>query len=128
MKKLILLIVAIAFAASYAQAQKLNQDTVAKYSKKTEQVKVFDKVAADIHLNAAQSTKFTLVSTTYADKAIAVVKDTKSNRCDKIQALRQTLKDYSVEIKKILSPQQFAMLKGEREKYQFGRRFVICND
>jgi hypothetical protein len=127
MKKIILFIVA-AVAINYAQAQKLNQDTLAKYSKKTEQARVFNKVAADIHLDAAQSVKFNQISATYADKAITIVSDKKTSRCDKLDMLKQTLKEYSVKIKQVLSPEQFAMLRSEHDKHHFVRRFVTFND
>src|SRR5271170_596966 len=116
MKKLLILII-VALTANYAQAQRLNQDTLTKYSKKVEQAKVFNKVAADIHLDATQSEKFVQVSSEYSDKAIAIVKETKTVRCDKIMLLKQTLKAYVRQIKQVLSPEQLAMLKDEREKY-----------
>lgn len=115
-------------AMSYAHAQKLNRDTLAKYSRKQEQVKVFDRIAADIHLDAAQNSKFNQISSVYADKAIRIVKDEKASRCDKMEALRQTLKEYAARIKQVLTPDQFAMLKNEHEKYHFGRRFVTMSD
>ena len=128
MKKLILFIITILCAANLAHAQKLNQDTLAKYSKKTEQIRVLNKVAADIHLDATQNKKFNILSIAYADKAIAIVKNDKTSRCDKFDLLKQTLKEYTIRIKQVLSPEQFAMLKGERDKYHFGRRFITLND
>jgi hypothetical protein len=127
MKKFLVLIIT-AFTVSYGHAQKLNQDTLAKYSKKAEQLKVFSRIGADIHLNAAQSAKFNEVSVVYADKAISIVKNTKASRCDKMGMLKKTLQEYSAKIKQVITPEQFAMLKDEREKYHFGRRFVTFND
>jgi hypothetical protein len=127
MKKLLFVVIA-AVAVNYTQAQKLNQDTLAKYSKKAEQTKVFNKIVADIHLDAMQSEKFSEVSSFYTDKAIAIVKETKTAPCDKLGMLKQTLKEYMSQIKQVLSTEQLAMLKGEREKYHFGRRFVTFND
>jgi len=122
------MIITLVCVLNYAQAQKLNQDTLAKYSKKTEQAKVFNKVAVDIRLDAVQSVKFNRLSATYTDKAIAIIRNGKASRCDKFDLLRQTLKEYATQIKLVLSPEQFSLLKGEKEKYHFGRRFVTFND
>ena len=128
MKKFLVIIITMLCAANLVQAQKLNLDTLAKYSKRTEQAKVFSKIASDIHLDAAQSAKFNQLSVTYTDKAIAIIRNDKAVRCDKFDLLRQTLKEYTMQIKLILSPEQFSLLKGEREKYHFGRKFVSFND
>jgi len=127
MKKILILIL-VAFAANYVKAQKLNQDTLAKYSKKEEQLKVFSRIAKDIHLDATQSEKFSQLSEVYSNKAIAIVKESKAAPCEKLGSLKQTLKEYLIQIKQVLSPEQLAVLKGEREKYHFGRRFVTFND
>lgn len=127
MKKIITLIL-VMLTAYCCNAQKLNQDTLAKYSKKQEQTIVFNRIATDIHLTSDQNAKFNEISYTYADKAISVLKNTKSAPCDKLTVLKQILKDYSAQIKQVLSSEQFSMLKSEREKYHFGRRFVTFND
>lgn len=123
MKKFLMLVIC-ALAINYAHAQKLNQDTLAKYSKKSEQDKIFNQIAFDIHLDAAQTAKFDEISGMCCNKAIAVAKDTKTARRDKLGRLKQLLDDYLSQIKQVLSPEQFAKLKKEREKYHFGKRFI----
>ena len=114
MKKLLILVISIVSTVSFVHAQKLNKDTLAKYSKKSEQIKVFNKVAADIHLDTDQNKKFDELSATYASKAIEIIKDDKTN--------------YTIRIKQILSPDQLAMLRSERDKYHFARRFVSTDE
>ena len=128
MKKTFILIIIAALSAGFAQAQTLNKDTLDKYSQKTEQAKIFNRIAADIHLDASQSLKFNQISMVYSDKAISIIKETKTARCDKMTMLKQVLKEYFGQIKQVLSPEQIAMLKEEREKYHFGRRFVTFNE
>ena len=89
---------------------------------------MFNKVAADIHLDTDQNKKFDELSATYASKAIEIIKDDKTNRCDKLGLLKQVLKDYTIRIKQILSPDQLAMLRSERDKYHFARRFVSTDE
>lgn len=105
-------------------AQKLNKDTVAKYSDKAEQIKLFNKVAADIHLNGAQTEKFNAISTDFSGKAFAIVQNSGYTQCDKVSMLKQTLIDYRTQIREILTAGQIKLLREEVEKYKFGRRFV----
>jgi hypothetical protein len=128
MKKLLTILILAVVSINYVHAQKLNTDTLVKYSKREEQLKVFKKIAADIHLDQAQTLKFNQISAIYSDKAISVVKNDHTGNYDKMGQLRQLLKEYSEKVKQILSPEQFTMLKSEREKYHFGKRFISLSE
>lgn len=123
-----LILILFALTANYLHAQKLNQDTLTKYSQKAEQEKLFNRVAADIHLDAVQTAKFKEISGAYADKAIVIAKDPRPSWPAKLGSLKQLSSEYLARIKSLLSAGQFALLKTEREKYRFGRCFVTFSN
>lgn len=124
MKKLTLLIL-MAMAAITAKAQTVNKDTLAKYSNKDEQLKLFNLIASDIHLTASQQQQFYELSSVYADKAIAVLKTDDASRRTLMKGLRKVGEDYMAKLKVIITPAQFELMKAEREKYHFGKRFLV---
>jgi hypothetical protein len=123
MKKIIILVLTGMWLVS-VYAQTVNQDTVAKYSRKEEQLKIFNRIATDIHLDRTQQEKFNHLSGIYADKAIAVFKNNTGRR-ELMQGLRKVGEEYWDKLKVFISPAQLDLMKDEREKYHFGKRFLV---
>jgi trehalose-6-phosphate synthase len=123
MKKIAFLILTIIMAVG-AQAQTVNQDTLAKYSKKEEQLKVFNALATDIHLDKPQREQFNQLSLVYAKQAISVLGIKNNSRRQTMQALRKIGAEYYGKLKVLLTPAQLDLMKGEREKYHFVKRFL----
>lgn len=125
MKKLVFLL--LMFLTTGGYAQKLNKDTLAKYSKKEEQLKVFNKIAADIHLDASQTENFNWLCSSYSFIAFAILQNPDYSSCDKLELLKKTYKEFRVQIKHVLSVQQIEQLKVEAEKNRWGQRFITFN-
>jgi len=123
MKKIILFVLT-AMVSIAVNAQQINRDTLAKYSKRDEQLKVFNRIAEDLHLNNAQSNQFTRISTSFAGRALNMISNKTLSRHEKMQFLRKLAEDYFIQLKTFLTPLQISLLKGEREKYHPGKRFL----
>lgn len=126
MKKIILFVLT-AMVSIAVNAQQINRDTLAKYSKKEEQLKVFNRVAGDLHLDNEQSKQFTRVSTGFAGRALDLISNQTLSRHEKMQFLRKLAEDYLIQLKTFLNPRQISLLKAEREKYHPGKRFLSGN-
>lgn len=124
MKKATLLVLAAMFSIA-VKAQTINTDTLAKYSKKEEQLKIFNFIASDIHLNSSQREQYDKVSTVYASQALVVIGNKTTGRREKIQALRKIGEEYMTKLKAFMTSAQIEALKEEREKYHFGKRFLV---
>ncbi|MDR3695888.1 hypothetical protein [Mucilaginibacter sp.] len=123
MKKIVLFVLA-AMVSIAANAQQINRDTLAKYSKKEEQLKVFSQIAADVHLDDEQSKRFIGVSAGFAGRALDLINNKTLSRHEKMQFLRKLAEDYFIQLKTFLTPRQISLLKAEREKYHPGKRFL----
>ena len=123
MKKLILFVLPMLVSVA-AHAQTVNQDTLAKYNKKEEQLKVFNQIGRDAHFSHAQNEKFNQVSMVYTNQALTILGNKTSGRREKIQSLRKVGEEYMAKIKTFISSDQLDLIKGEREKYHFLKRFL----
>lgn len=97
-------------------AQKLNKDTMAKYSNREAQLKVFNKIATQIHLDASQTENFDWICSSFTFIAIAIIENPNYSSSDRIELLKITFKEYKIRIKEVLNKKQINLLKVEAKK------------